>query len=726
MVRVYTERDIEKLEKSLLNDNEPALEQLRDYRATYSEKLRVGRVMVRDWKQRFTHDNAAQYLLDKSDPTCLQIHLLSKLVTKSWAKNLWLKSTSLDNDIFDWFEKITKPKFRGVVQAINSLCEVKNIQWDWLVCTVQALSIALPQPTRIFANIENLADIFGFSAKECELIAFALAREHDSDFCSFIDLLIDVEAHGIDLIARFLNLAPATLSETLNRSSKFRKVMFGSLHDLNISIDPDIKLLLLSKQRLTVQKAVGALATPLPDSELTKADFAHLEVDDLYTYLNTCLAQKAVGVNILLYGPSGTGKTQLSRSLAQQCGATLYQVETEENQSNRSRKVGLVQSVLGQTESSILCVDECEDILGSWSYGLSKFELNELLEESTVPVIWITNHIQGFEKSLLRRFDFVLEVEPPSTKQKLELYKHQLRRLKVTDGFCAELASIDEIAQGHVLAALKVTERLGYKGEKAEQSIYRLLENQLKPLGKSLAKQGYVSETQYRPELTNLKGDKLADVKRMLERCHQGRVLLYGPPGTGKTGFAYYLSDAIDMPLRHVRASDLLGPYVGETEQKIAEVFQLAAQKNEILLLDEADSLLTSREGHVRSWETSQVNELLSQMECFQGILIASTNFQQRLDTAVARRFDFKLAFDYLNEQQAELLLCEVSRCNSLPRAISQALSTLNKLTPGDFVIVKRRARLSGSLSVDECFELLLKEHNYKTRTETRGIGFLQ
>ena len=199
MVRVYTERDIEKLEKSLLNDNEPALEQLRDYRATYSEKLRVGRVMLRDWKQRFTHDNAAQYLLDKSEPTCLQIHLLSKLVTKSWAKNLWLKSSCLDNDIFDWFEKITKPKFRGIVQAINSLCEVKSIQWDWLVCTVQALSIALPQPTRIFANIENLADIFGFSAKECELISFALAREQDSDFCSFIDLLIDVEAHGVEI-----------------------------------------------------------------------------------------------------------------------------------------------------------------------------------------------------------------------------------------------------------------------------------------------------------------------------------------------------------------------------------------------------------------------------------------------------------------------------------------------------------------------------------------------
>ena len=90
------------------------------------------------------------------------------------------------------------------------------------------------------------------------------------------------------------------------------------------------------------------------------------------------------------------------------------------------------------------------------------------------------------------------------------------------------------------------------------------------------------------------------------------------------------------------------------------------------------------------------------------------------------RRFDFKLAFDYLTAQQAEQLLCEVSHCNSLPKSISQELSTLKKLTPGDFAIVKRRARLSGGLSVDEYFDLLLKEHSYKTRTETRGIGFLQ
>ena len=74
-------------------------------------------------------------------------------------------SSCLDNDIFDWFEKITKPKFRGIVQAINSLCEVKSIQWDWLVCTVQALSIALPQPTRIFANVGTAVDFPPFFFK---------------------------------------------------------------------------------------------------------------------------------------------------------------------------------------------------------------------------------------------------------------------------------------------------------------------------------------------------------------------------------------------------------------------------------------------------------------------------------------------------------------------------------------------------------------------------------
>ena len=68
-----------------------------------------------------------------------------------------------------------------------------------------------------------------------------------------------------------------------------------------------------------------------------------------------------------------------------------------------------------------------------------------------------------------------------------------------------------------------------------------------------------------------------------------------------------------------------------------------------MLFFDEIDSVLRTREGAVRSWEVSQVNEILARMEGFRGIFVAATNYLASLDPAVLRRFTFKLAFGYLD-----------------------------------------------------------------------------
>lgn len=67
-----------------------------------------------------------------------------------------------------------------------------------------------------------------------------------------------------------------------------------------------------------------------------------------------------------------------------------------------------------------------------------------------------------------------------------------------------------------------------------------------------------------------------------------------------------------------------------------------------VLLLDEADSFLRDRTSAQRSWEVTQVNELLTQMERFEGLFICSNNLIDRLDSASIRRFDFKIMLSYL------------------------------------------------------------------------------
>jgi SpoVK/Ycf46/Vps4 family AAA+-type ATPase len=448
--------------------------------------------------------------------------------------------------------------------------------------------------------------------------------------------------------------------------------------------------------------------------------------------MKVSLKSRKTGVNILLYGPPGTGKTQLTKCIAKACKATLLSTDIEQfsSKKNTSRfnQLSLANRLIHRIENSILCVDECEDIFENSPFidrRHSKQQLNMLLEDNPVPIIWITNTVEAIDPAHLRRFDIVMAVEPPLTKQKEVMFAKELATLNINETLIKTLASHEYINQAHVNSAAKVTLALGYKGAKADELVTNLLNEQLKPMGTELFIHGYQFETTYQPTLVNLKEDDLTQIKQSLISSREGRLLLYGPPGSGKTGFAYHLSESSGIPLIHVRASDLLDKYVGETEQKITKVFNQACKEKSILLLDEVDSLLRDRNLHQQSWETSQVNELLTQMECFQGILIASTNFDQRLDPAVARRFDFKLHFGFLKPAQATLLFKQVTGALDLPNEIVSTLSNMQQLTPGDFAVVKRKIRLGGSVDLTSCLCMLQQEHDYKTKNLSNPIGFV-
>ena len=101
------------------------------------------------------------------------------------------------------------------------------------------------------------------------------------------------------------------------------------------------------------------------------------------------------------------------------------------------------------------------------------------------------------------------------------------------------------------------------------------------------------------------------------------------------------------------RASDILSPWVGETEQNIASAFREARDSEAFLVFDEAESLLADRRHAERNWEVSQTNEMLTWMESHPLPFACTTNFGDRLDAATLRRFVFKIALDYLAPGQA-------------------------------------------------------------------------
>ncbi len=188
----------------------------------------------------------------------------------------------------------------------------------------------------------------------------------------------------------------------------------------------------------------------------------------------------------------------------------------------------------------------------------------------------------------------------------------------------------------------------------------------------------------------------LSDCKKRGENLdpHAGTALLWGPPGTGKTDFARHLGDALGRETRIVTGAELLAKYCGETEKLISDLFDEAAKTGTLLVIDEVDYLLRDRGRLHQGWEASMVDQFLSCMNDYQGLLVGTTNNQEIIDPAVRRRFTYEFEFTYANDDQKLLLWDKyLMPCAAAPLSKTELarLLALKRLTPGDFLNIKNR-----------------------------------
>ena len=137
-----------------------------------------------------------------------------------------------------------------------------------------------------------------------------------------------------------------------------------------------------------------------------------------------------------------------------------------------------------------------------------------------------------------------------------------------------------------------------------------------------------------------------------------------------------------------------------------------------MLLIDEADSLLQDRRYAVRSWEVTQVNEMLTWMEEHPLPFVCTTNLIDLLDPATLRRFTFKLQFDLMTPVQAGRVFTRFFGC-AAPTALPEGLS------PGDFATVRRKADLLGPVESAQLVEWLKEEAAAKGEKPVR-LGFVK
>ena len=144
--------------------------------------------------------------------------------------------------------------------------------------------------------------------------------------------------------------------------------------------------------------------------------------------------------------------------------------------------------------------------------------------------------------------------------------------------------------------------------------------------------------------------------------------------------------------------------WVGATEQHIATAFDEARDTGAFLVLDEAESLLGDWRLAQRSWEVSQVNEMLTWMETHPLPFACMTNFGEHLDLAALRRFVFKVALDYLAPEQVEGAFHAYFDLSA-----PASLAGIASLTPGDYSVEQRKAGLLGRLQEPEALAAMLR-----------------
>nr|MCR5188026.1 ATP-binding protein [Treponema sp.] len=205
------------------------------------------------------------------------------------------------------------------------------------------------------------------------------------------------------------------------------------------------------------------------------------------------------------------------------------------------------------------------------------------------------------------------------------------------------------------------------------------------------------------------------------------RILITGISGTGKTSYVEALAQKLNRPLSIIRASDILGSFVGETESNIKNAFKSAADSKSILLIDEADSFLHSRGDSVNRHNDLKVNEFLVQMERFPGILFCNTNLPQSLDKASDRRFNFKIEFKPLTKEGVNLLCQSYFKKFNLSQNQIDEIYRAGDVCPGDFGALFGKIRFVSKGQIDSNYitQEMCKIVKGKERTwENRSIGF--
>jgi len=595
-------------------------------------------------------------------------------------------------------------------------------------------------------RLKRLTKIFGLSKQEIDLVMYYYCANHDHSFESLCDFKRSIKE--FPSIAGVVGIKLGELHTLLSGRGNLQRqsiiVAYKGWHEQSVpQLDSGIDDYLTGLS----SKPFRARIERLPSARFRLDSFG-LKEECLNIMKD--IIEKKEAKHILIHGTPGAGKTEFVKALVASSGRTAYSLKMGDASQTRSARLVALSAAVRATEAdgSILVVDECDNLLCTEGRAIfssdtkpeGKEWLNLFLDSIQIPTIWITNSIEGMHPSVKRRFAFAEHFTTLSIDNRLAMWANLCSEHGMSE-IGNEKACIDIIRRylpppAEMESALSVLEDMSpelwvRRLETVLAAKFALISGRTEP-----QKPQTTTPESYEEKALNCDAPLKLVVRSVgaaLKKKKPLALLFHGAPGTGKTELVKHIARSCDRELFVQRASDILSPYVGVAEQNIAKVFRTAEQKHCLLLLDEADSFFQDRKRARNTWEISQVNEFLTQMENFQGVVFACTNLIDTLDSATLRRFAWKVKFSPPDQSQRQMLFSRWFPALPLDEAAAGMLKAAEGVCPGDFKAVHSRlwlkdddAEEEGMIQARDIIAELIRETSYRSGAGYSGnkIGF--
>ncbi len=591
------------------------------------------------------------------------------------------------------------------------------------------------------SRLDELGNMFRLSDSEKDLIVLFHILESCSPLCGTYDEIVisGKMRNKITLCAHALSIITGLSRGEVNNAIKNDARIFKSGLMEAGAVAPEISDLLSGYSNQVTCRYYsehhGKDLLPLSEFRISSLD----------TTIIQSILNNGIG-RVLLWGDPGCGKTTYIRALAKANNKRLLEVQSflptaeKDSPSFRQRALIATQNIATAYGNTWVLVDEADALLNMPSFRMNflwgdsdfsqKASLNNLVESLENSTIFITNHINDIHESTKRRMDFSLKIEPLNASERIKVWSLIAKEKNVQLPPDALTRFSDERLNPAVIEnILKLTDKIPLKPPETIErmiSAYKTLTTGSKPDVKPISNYS-IEGLNIRGDLTNLSSILVAlDNFNSHWDDNNMAILIYGKSGVGKSAFVSYLGNRLNRKVIQVCGSDILDMWVGQSEKKIRASFEDAESQGGILFYDEADSLLSSREGAAR-WAVSQVNEILVRLDRFHGLFIAATNNVSSLDSATARRFTFKVEFDTLKPDGIlhfyNLFLSPLVQCE-LTDEQRIKLESCSSVTIGNLVTVKKRFEFIPERSHDVLIAALKEELLYKSGRKQSELGF--